>query len=546
LVEFRYVVTRTLAEATSLDEGIDGFLSALAHRYQWDYAFYWALDDDRLRATQLWHAPDRANSGFIEATRKVVLGRGEGLPGKVMAEHSPVWVDDVADLPDLLRPTHADREHLGSAVCFPVLLHDEMLGVAEFYSGERRERDPELRGLMAVVGGELAHFISEKRLERRLVQKIEAGEAMRARTDFLSRVSHELRTPLNSILGFAQLLEMTELSARQEESVEQILKGGRHLLQLIDDVLDISRIDSGTMSINPEAVQVRTAVANVVALLEPLAAERRISIEREDIPDDLFARADGRRLRQVLLNLLSNAIKYNHEDGCVRFSASRAPAGRVRVEVTDTGLGISSTEQAKLFRPFERLSATRSEVEGTGLGLALSKQLLESMGGTLSFESALGEGSTFAAELAAAEPPTVEHAIGDAGAEGGERPLLLYVDREPASVELVRQALTNTSGLRLINAATGVRALELAAGEHPDLVVVDLDLRDMDGEEFLERLKGDPATRSIPVVAITAEASEAAAERLLARGADGHLGKPLRIKRLVEIVDESLGTRTLA
>ncbi len=250
-------------------------------------------------------------------------------------------------------------------------------------AGELEERVEERTRQLSVANDRLQQEIAERR-----VAEEAADRANQAKSDFLSRMSHELRTPLNAILGFGQLLEMRVDKPRDRESVEQILKGGRHLLGLINEVLDISRIEAGRLSLSLEPVQVGEAVRAVVALARPLAAERKVECEADGTA--LCARyvlADSQRLQQVLLNLLSNGIKYNRESGRVTSRCDDRPAGRLRITVTDTGVGIPSALQPRLFTPFDRLGAEADGVEGTGLGLALSKRLVEAMGGVIGFES---------------------------------------------------------------------------------------------------------------------------------------------------------------
>ena len=247
-----------------------------------------------------------------------------------------------------------------------------------------------------------AHDISERRrAEQALEQaKQDADRANQAKSEFLSCMSHELRTPLNAILGFGQLLQLEDLTQDQTESVDHILRGGRHLLELINEVLDISRIESGNLSLSPEPVDVLEVVKDTVDLIRPLAAEREITVQAPS-PDDPSptVHADRQRLKQVLLNLASNAVKYNRHAGTIRVACQAAAGGRVAIVVTDTGPGLSADKMARLFRPFDRLGAEQSEVQGTGMGLALSKGLVEAMDGSLTAESVEGQGTTFTVEL---------------------------------------------------------------------------------------------------------------------------------------------------
>ena len=371
--------------------------------------------------------------------------------------------------------------------------------------------------------------------------KLDAETANRAKSEFLSRVSHELRTPLNAIIGFGQLLELEELEQRQDEGVEHILKGGRHLLELIDEVLDISGIESGRMGISIEPVHVGSVLAESLSLIGPLAQEADVSLDADPSKlEDWFVLADQQRLKQVLINLLANAVKYNRAGGEVKVSCERLAEGRVSIVVSDTGVGMSEEQLENLFSPFERLGAESSEVEGTGLGLALSKALVEVMGGTIEAESEPGVGTTMRVELESAEAPELEPPpIQPTAAPGadlqGKRRTILYVEDNLSNLKLVEQALERLPNIWLIPAMQGTLGLELARRHRPDLILLDLHLPDLDGASVLEQLKADPATAQIPVVVISADATHAQVERLRAAGAADYLTKPIDVRRLLEI-----------
>ena len=378
-------------------------------------------------------------------------------------------------------------------------------------------------------------------VERRRAEQA-AEAANRAKSEFLSRMSHELRTPLNGVLGFAQLLELDVLSARQRESVEHILKGGRHLLRLIDEVLDLARIETGKLSVSLEPVLAGEAIRGALDLIRPQAAAREVTLAPE-ITGDVFVRADRQRLQQVLLNLLSNAVKYNHDGGTVTIScAPAAEPGRVRVAVTDTGPGIAPAMQERLFTPFDRLGAEQTGIEGTGLGLSLSRRLVEAMGGRLLVDSRPGDGATFIVELAAAEAPAVAAPpVDDAGVTAAPPPIqgtVLYVEDNLANLRLVERVLGRRPGLTLLSAMQGSHGLELARSHRPGLVLLDLHLPDLRGDELLARLRRDARTRDIPVVVLSADATAGQIRQLLAAGARAYLTKPLDVTELLGLVDE--------
>ncbi len=483
----------------------------------------------------------------------------------------------------------------------------------------------------------------------------QAERASQAKSDFLSRMSHELRTPLNAILGFAQLLELDDLPEEHATSVDQIQRAGRHLLALINEVLDISRIEAGRLSISPEAVAVDDILREVSMLLMPVAESAGVELQVEPGPaGGAYARGDRQRMLQILLNLGSNGVKYNHRHGRVVFRTAVTADGRVRFEVSDTGPGIPAEQQHELFVPFSRLGAERSNVEGTGVGLALSKQLVELMGGAIGVDSVPGRGSTFWVELVqtdepaaapsagagpsaaaagaaggpagggspgsdasrAAQPraqadgaastgPTDQHATrsatatasgvlngaagtndtagtaGLAGAGGtaraggtadaapvsggsrgrgaggrraqpeppgqGRRPaagddeagelVVLHVEDNASNAALVQRVLARRRGIRLLSVPQAGLALELARLHHPDLVLLDLHLPDLPGEELFYRLQGDPEVGAVRVVVLSADATPSRIRRMLALGVEAYLTKPIDVEALLRVID---------
>jgi len=374
----------------------------------------------------------------------------------------------------------------------------------------------------------------------------EADRANQAKSEFLSRMSHELRTPLNAILGFAQLLEMDSLNDKQRESIAFILKGGHHLLGLINEVLDIARIEAGRLSLSPEPVSAREVVQESLDLVGPLAAEMGIHLDvlATAVPERNIL-ADRQRIKQVLLNLLANAIKYNRKGGRVTLSCAEPEAGRLRIEVSDTGPGISPDKMARLFTPFERLGAEGTSIQGTGLGLALSKRLVEAMGGTLDVESAVAKGSTFWVEFSTAENPLErvrgQDAIPPVAVGARSRAAtVLYVEDNLPNFKLIENLMALRPGVKLIPAMQGRMGLDLAGQHHPDVILLDVHLPDISGDEVLRRLRDDPETRHIPVVVISADATSRQIDRLRAAGAREYLTKPLDVKKLLALLDELL------
>jgi PAS domain S-box-containing protein len=373
--------------------------------------------------------------------------------------------------------------------------------------------------------------------------KEEAERASQAKSDLLSRVSHKLRTPLNPILGFGQLLDMGDLTERQHISVREILSGGEHLLELINEILDVETIESGRAALSTEPVHLGQAIGETLQLVRPLADQRRIRLIGSSVDTDVFIRADRKRLEQVLLNLLSNAVKYNREGGEVQISCERPAEGSIRLSVTDDGNGIPEERMNELFTPFARLGAEELGIEGAGLGLALSKGLVESMGGTIGATSVLGEGSTFWVAFPIAEPRLGVLPISDADGQPSSGPTsrtVLHVEGDLASLQLIQGIIEYRPSITLLSTMQGSLGVELAREHRPDLLLLDLHLPDMPGEEVLRRLREDDRTKDIPVVVLSAEVNRGTTSTLLAAGAPTFLTKPVNVSSFLGMLDEML------
>ena len=410
---------------------------------------------------------------------------------------------------------------------------------------ERRRADDEVRRLNAELEQRVidrTRALAEANAAL-VVARQEAERANRAKSEFLSRMSHDLRTPLNAILGFAQLLAAEEADADRAEFARQILAGGRHLLELINEVLDIARIEAGQLSLSPEPVNVGEVARQVLDLVAPLAAARGITLKLEDAECGVIA--DRQRLAQVLVNLVSNAVKYNRPGGSVTVRCCADPHGRFRIAVTDTGAGIPPEKVKLLFTPFERLGADTTTIEGTGLGLALSRGLAEAMGGTMGVESEVDRGTTFWLELPGSGdlPAPAAESIEPARAEVRRdvAGTILYIEDNQSNVRLMERILRRRPFIKLLHAPSGAAGVEMAHRFRPTAIFLDLHLPDHPGEEVLRQLWTDSELRQIPVAVLSADAMAGQMRRLKASGATAYLVKPLDVGEVLRLVDKLLG-----
>ena len=400
-----------------------------------------------------------------------------------------------------------------------------------------------------------SHLRAEQLLAGRAADLIAARDAAmratQAKNSFLSSTSHELRTPLNSILGFAQLLQMSELSEEDSDGVTRILGAGRHLLALINELIDIARIESGDLGMSLEPVLVRPVIEECCQLMAPIAAERSIQIIRDHVHPALAVFVDRQRLAQILVNLISNAVKYNHRDGSITISCAEDGTGQVSIVVTDTGPGLAPDDLERIFIPFERLGAERTEIEGTGIGLPLARALTAAMKGQLTVASVLGQGAAFTVSLTRApdlihipkpSPAPARPAAGPR-APAGAGLSVLSIDDNPANIEVIARFLRSRPNTRLLSATSGRAGLECAVRDVPDIILLDLHLPDLQGDEVLNELKAEVATAAIPVIVLSADASRGVIHRLLAGGAFAYLTKPIELAELGELLDTCAAAR---
>jgi CheY-like chemotaxis protein/anti-sigma regulatory factor (Ser/Thr protein kinase) len=365
--------------------------------------------------------------------------------------------------------------------------------------------------------------------------------AARAQGEFLSRMSHELRTPLNSVLGFAQLLEMGELRDDQRDAVAQIMRAGAHLRDLLTDVLEYQRAQSGRITFSIESVAAEAVAADALGIVAPLAREHGVELAAAPV-GETWVQADRARLRQILLNLLTNAVKYNHVGGHVAIAVRRSD-GVVRLEVCDDGRGIDPKHLPLLFTPFERLGAETTGVEGAGVGLPLARSLAEGMGGSIEVDSAPDRGSTFAVRLVGAvavDDDREAETMPVSRAQQRRGAVVLYIDDNDANVALLEQMLERRGMVRVVSAPTMADGLAIARRLRPDVLLLDLHLPDGSGRDVIDALRRDDTTAAIPVVVVSADATPASINELLAAGVVGYVTKPIVVTDLFDAIDRAI------
>jgi PAS domain S-box-containing protein len=428
--------------------------------------------------------------------------------------------------------------------------------VVSYNATTLHDRDRKLRGVLAAARDvtdrkQFEHALQESNsaLER---AKAAAEQANRAKSDFLSCMSHELRTPLNGVLGFAQLMASSAPppTQQQQRSIDQILKGGWYLLRLINEILDLSMIESGKVSMSQESMSVIDVLQDCREMIEPMAQKRGISVHFPISEDPFYVMADRTRVKQVMINLLSNAVKYNTAGGSVTVCCALLDEHRIRIAVSDTGVGLSQEQLEQLFQPFNRLGQENRSEEGTGIGLVVTKQLVELMGGAIGVDSEVGRGTTFWIELDTSLKPTLnveQHAAiqtrheVDAAAQLPENlRTVLYVEDNPANLELVEQLIARRPELKLLTAIDADLGIELARTYLPDVILMDINLPGMSGYGALAVLRADDTTNHIPVMALSANAIPRNIEKGIAAGFFRYLTKPINIPEFMDALDVAL------
>jgi|GEM_PF-2669285 len=504
--------------------------------------------NNELLSTNIWHMD--LNERFIPfkvITEESSFKPGFGLPGRIMKSCKSEWVEDIIEDESLPRAQKLDSCPFRGSFGFPVLVKGNVVAVLEFFSENVEPRNERIIELTFNIGVQISRIMERIEYENDLVAaKDEAERASRVKSEFLSRMSHELRTPLNAILGFSQLLEIDEsLSDSNQNFVSRITGAGKHLLDLINEVLDLARLDAGKISISLNECPLEPIASEVFSLIRPLAEEQNIRLENRVQGLSAFVVADNVRLRQVLLNLLSNAIKYNEEKGSVVLDCLHKD-GYIWISVTDTGKGIDPARKDDLFEPFNRLDEKDSQTEGAGIGLAITKKLVELMRGSIEVESEFGKGSCFTVKFSGGmiDAPVKDDDDKQESAKVissgiGTFKKALCIEDNTANLELVESIFKRHSNIEFISAPNAELGIELAEKHQPELILMDINLPGMTGDEALLRLKNIKATKNIPVIALSANAMKRDIRSALEKGFIGYITKPIEVPTFMKSVQQA-------
>jgi len=546
-----YQIASVVNETQSFDEAVQFCLKKICSLAEWQVGHFYIFSKEmnKFISSNNYYCVDiNSYIDFVAETQGKSFSIGEGLPGRVYESRKYELIQDVGEDNNFPRKNMARNSNIKGAFALPLFVKKEVYGVVEFFSNKPIKMDQKLLEIIDNIGMQMNRLLERKEYEHQLkISRDQAEMANKAKSEFLSRMSHELRTPLNSILGYSQFMLMdtiNPLNETQKLNTEKISGAGQHLLQLINEILDLSKIESGKLDSNIESVKLNELIKECVVLSSPLSWEQKIIVEDElSSGDTVFLNADRLRLKQVILNLLSNGIKYNEKNGYLKIYGKKLDNDMFRICFTDTGRGLTAEQQVEVFKPFTRLEDGNAEIVGTGIGLPISRKLVETMGGRLDVESIKGEGSTFYFDLPAAdEEPAIEKngnvILNEMPESLGSRKAfkILYIEDNVQNLDLVRQLMSQFKNVQLLSASDALLGIDIARHQKIDLVLMDINLPGIDGFEAFRILKNHPEVEDTPVLAVSANAMQAEIDKALEMGFQDYITKPIDVKRFMEKV----------
>lgn len=570
-LRLQYEIARILAEAATLAEATPKILQTVCEQLGWHWGELWSVDHTAavLHCVETWHMPSDQYLEFETDTWKRTFQAGEGLPGKVWKSSAPLWIVDISKDPEFPRGPVAQKANLQSGFAFPIQIGTEVQAVATFFNHEIREPDKNLLEMFTATGRQIGQFIERKQAEAEIRQlnaeleqrvkartadllhvNAELEHANRTKDEFLANMSHELRTPLTGILGLTESLLLNtygEINEKQSKVLNNVETSGHHLLELINDILDLSKIEAGKFDIYPEMLNIEETCRASLIFVREQATKKSISLEYQEVKDVKSAFADPRRLKQILVNLLSNAVKFTPEKGKVTLAVRADPEKKqIHFSVADTGIGIAKENLDRLFSPFTQVdSRLNRQYEGSGLGLVLVLRLAEMHGGNVQVETEPGKGSRFTVSLPwhaqVSTPIEATQAYIEAPTETvpNINGVVLLVEDNAFNVEAIGEYL-KFKCYTLVLASNGIEALVKAEESNPDLILMDIQMPVMDGLEATRRLRADPRFKSTPIIALTALAMTGDRQRCIEAGATDYLSKPVSLKELAQKIEKLL------
>jgi PAS domain S-box-containing protein len=543
----RLTIETRLISIVSENEGIESSIKKIAHQVclhlEWDLSVYWSLDPkkNKLSNPKIYNHNNQPINEFEHQTQRTEYNKGEGLPGYVWVSKKPKWLVDLNDQPLLIDRSSIEESSMKSALVFPIIFKNEVIGVMEFFSFKLKKDDYNILQMIESFGLQIGAFIDRKVAEEELIKaKKEAEESVKSKDQFLTNMSHEIRTPMNAIIGFTQLILQTSLNSKQSEFANSVKIAAENLLSIINDILDFSKIESGVIKIESTPTDIRQTFKNVHDLLKISAAQKNLEfiIETDpSLPEAVLC--DALRLNQILINLVGNAIKFT-EKGSVKFSAEVVKAENslfeIAFKVKDTGIGIIKEKQKDIFERFNQVNNDiNRKYEGTGLGLSISKNLIELLGGKLEMQSEIGVGSEFSFNLyvlkCESDSITKKDLSNEKLSQTKNKSILLIEDN-PLNQKLAKNVLNNF-GFDVVIADNGLLGLEVLKHQKFDLILMDIQMPELDGYQTTTIIRRELKLH-LPIIAMTAHSIVGEKEKCISVGMNEFISKPFNQKDLFD------------